>query len=159
MPHIAIEYVIILPVLVLQIFLFPLTASWLMSIWVNSRMTLVLNNSASQLGSTVLQLYSTLNHNTAGSSNMTATSATSLPPFVEGYAYTATATLSALGPSNASQVLTVTLALTGTAIKTSYSVTLGPNAVWQSSTFVSNKANPVVTATKYANNTISLGFG
>jgi hypothetical protein len=158
MPHIAIEYMIIIPVLILQIFLFPLTASWFMSIWVNSRTTLVLNNSASQLGNTVLQLYSTLNHNTTGSPNMTATSAITLPPFVEGYAYTGTAMLSATGPSNASQVLTVTLALAGMATKSSFSVTLGPNAVWQSSTFVSNKANPVVTATKYANNTIILGF-
>jgi hypothetical protein len=159
MPHITIEYMIMIPLLVLQIFLFPLTASWLMNVWVNSRLTLALNNSASQLGSTVLQLYSTLNHNTTGTSNMMATSAISLPPYIEGHAYTGIASLTATGPGNASQVLAVTLTLTGTAQKTTFTVTLGPNAVWQSSTFVSNSANPIITAAKYANNTIILGFG
>ncbi|MEM2280902.1 MAG: hypothetical protein QXZ68_02800, partial [Candidatus Bathyarchaeia archaeon] len=57
MAHITIEYVIMLPILIMQILLFPLTASWLMNIWVDSRRTLALQEVASHLGSVIQQVY------------------------------------------------------------------------------------------------------
>ena len=158
MPHITIEYVIMLPVLVLQIFLFPLTAGWLMNIWVDSRRTLALQESTSHLGSTMQQIYFSLNHATISAG--TAMQKSEVPPFIENYPYTGNAILRAVSDQpNSSKVLELTLKLkiVGTTVTTS--VTLGQNVVWQESTFISNSTNACIRAEKFTNGTISLSFG
>jgi len=159
MGHITIEYMIMLPVLILQIFLFPLTANWLMNVWVDSRRTLALQDITSHLGSTIQQLYFSLNHETilAGAVNYSP----GLPPFIENNYYEGIGTLrTVLDPLlNSSKVLdlTLTLATTGTTVSTS--VILGPNVSWQSSTFISNSTNACVHAEKFSDGTINLRFG
>jgi len=160
MAHITIEYVIMLPILILQIILFPLTASWLMTIWVDSRRTLALQEVASHLGSVIQQLYFTLNHETITVG--TITQKPDVPPFIENYPYIGNATLkTVLDPSmNASKVLTITLRLKGTGTKVTTTVLLGQNVVWRESTFISNSTNACIMAQKFANNgTIRLAFG
>ena len=159
MAHITIEYVIMLPLLILQIFLFPLTASWLMNVWVNSRRTLALQEAANHLGSTLQQIYLTLNHTTISAGVVTQKS--NVPPFIENYPYTANAILSTvLDPAlNSSKVLKITLRLgtVGTVVTTS--VILGQRVQWKASTFVSNSTNAFIRAQKFANGTIGLSFG
>lgn len=160
MPHITIEYVILLPVLLLQIFLFPLAVSWLMNIWVDSRRTLALQEAASYIGSSIQQVYSTLNHETVSARILE--QKLGVLPFIESYPYTGNATLKpVLDPAlNSSKVLEITLRLgtVGTTVKTS--VILGQNANWrQESTFVSNSTNARIIAEKFANETITLSFG
>jgi hypothetical protein len=158
MPHITIEYVIMVPVLILQIFLFPLTAGWLMNIWVDSRRTLALQETASHLGSTIQQIYFSLNHQTISAG--TATQKSNVPPFIENYPYTGNAILRTVSDqSNSSKVLELTLRLkiVGTTVTTS--VILGQNVVWQESTFISNSTNACIRAEKFTNGTISLSFG
>ena len=158
MTHITIEYMIMVPMLILQIFLFPLTASWLMNIWVDSRRTLALQEVASHLGSTIQQLYFSLNHETISAG--TATCSPGLPPFIENYQYTGNATLRAVsGSADSSKVLSITLTLAKTKITVTTLVTLGPNALWQDSTFISNSTHACVSATKNAAGTITLFFG
>ncbi|MDI6690908.1 MAG: hypothetical protein QME50_03445 [Candidatus Bathyarchaeota archaeon] len=159
MPHVTIEYVIMVPVLILQIFLFPLTASWLMNIWVDSRRTLALQEAASHLGSSLQQVYFVLNHDSI--STGTVTQKANVPPFIEDYPYIGNATLkTVLDPAlNSSKVLKITLKLitVGTTVKTS--VILGQNVLWQESTFVSNSTNACIRAEKFPNGTICLSFG
>jgi hypothetical protein len=144
--------------LLLQIFLFPLTAAWLMNIWVDSRRTLALQDAASHLGSTIQQLYFSLNHETI--STGTATCSPELPPFIENYNYVGNATLRRVsGSSNSSKVLKITLTLMKTAIAVTTLVILGANTQWQSSTFVSNATNALVSAQKLGDGTIRLYFG
>jgi len=158
MTHITIEYMIMLPLLILQIFLFPLTASWLMNIWVDSRRTLALQDVASHLGSTIQQLYFSLNHETISAG--TATYTPELPPFIENYYYTGNATLRAVsGSANSSKVLKITLTLAKTKITVTTLVILGPNVLWRPSVFVSNSTNAVVSAEKLSDGTIRLYFG
>ncbi|MGB9684120.1 MAG: hypothetical protein ACPL1Z_04225 [Candidatus Bathyarchaeales archaeon] len=160
MAHITIEYVIMLPILILQIILFPLTASWLMNIWVDSRRTLALQEVASHLGSVIQQVYFTLNHETITVG--TITQKPDVPPFIENYPYIGNATLkTVLDPSmNASKVLTITLRLKGTGTKVTTTVLLGQNVVWRESAFISNSTNACIIAQKFANNgTIRLAFG
>jgi hypothetical protein len=157
MPHITIEYVIMVPVLILQIFLFPLAAGWLMNIWVDSRRTLALQEAASHLGSSMQQIYFSLNHETIGVG--TVIQKTNVPPLIENCAYTGNATLRKLSQSeNSSKVLEITLRMLNVGISVTASVTLGSNVVWQDSTFVSNSTNAGITATKFTNGTISLAF-
>jgi hypothetical protein len=160
MTHITIEYMIMVPLLILQIFLFPLTASWLMNIWVDSRRTLALQEVASHLGSTIQQLYFALNHETISAGPPT-TYSTGLPPYIEDYPYFANATLrAALGPPlNSSQILEITLTLIPTRITATSSAILGSNVLWQPSTYKSNSTHACVTAEKFADGTISMYFG
>lgn len=157
MPHITIEYVIMVPVLILQIFLFPLTAGWLMNIWVDSRKTLALQEAASHLGSTIQQIYFSLNHETIGAG--TVTQKTNIPTFIENHVYTGSATLRTLSQSDSSsKALDITLRIKDTGFSVTTRVILGNNVVWQNSTFVSNSVNAGIIATKFANGTISLAF-
>jgi hypothetical protein len=158
MPHITIEYIIMIPVLVLQIFLFPISANWLMNIWVNSRRTLALQDAASHLGSTLQQLYFSLNHETI--SMGTATYSPELPPFIEDNFYKGTGVLTAVSnaTANSTKILQLTLTLANTGTKVTTQVILGPNVLWQQSTFISNSTNACVCAKKNSTG-ITLSFG
>lgn len=159
MAHITIEYMIMIPILIMQIFLFPLSANWLMNIWVDSRRTLALQEATSHLGSTIQQLYFSLNHETISAG--TATYTPGLPPFIENHHYTGNATLrTVLDPTlNSSKVLELTLKLARTQITTTTSVILGPNILWRESTFISNSTHACVSAEKFPNGTVCLYFG
>jgi hypothetical protein len=155
------EYAIMIPLLVLQIFLFPVTTSWLMNMWVGSRMDLALKDSASHLGSSMLQLYSTMNHDTVSAG--TTTYSPGLPPYIEDHSYTGTAALrNAIGSgTNSSRILDIALSLVGTQTSVMTSITLGANAIWNNSTFISNSTNAVIVAQKFWNGTeyvVSLQF-
>lgn len=158
MPHITIEYMIMIPILVMQIFLFPLAASWLMNVWVESRRTLALQEAASHLGSIIQQMYFSLNHESVSGAIIQKSDA---PPYIENYHYNGTASLTTvLDPAlNSSKVLTITLklAVVGTTVKSS--VILGSNVNWIDSVFVSNSVNAYIKAEKYPNGTIYFSFG
>lgn len=148
MPHVAIEYVIMVPVLILQIFLFPLATNWLMNRWTDYRQTLTLQDAASHLGSTIQQLYFTLNEGEILAGAVTLKSP--VPPLIENYPYTGNATLkTALDPTlNSSKILEITLKLHTLGITAQTSVILGQNVQWQNSTFVSNSLNAGIRAEK-----------
>jgi hypothetical protein len=157
LPQITIEYMIMIPILILQIFLFPLTAGWIMNTWVDSRQTLALQEAASHLGSSVHQVYSALNHESISAG--TVTNRLEVPPFIEGYAYTGNATLRDAAP-NSSQILDITLKFKGSHIEATTSVTLGSNVQWDAdSAFMSNSTYASLIAEKMANGTILMYFG
>lgn len=159
MVQVTIEYMIMIPILITQIFLFPLTASWLMNIWVESRRTLALQDVASHLASTIQQLYFSLKHETMSAG--TATYSPGLPLFIENNHYTGNATLRTISDPavNSSKALELTLRLASTKNTATTMVILGPNATWRESTFVSNSTNAYVGADKFSNGTICLYFG
>jgi hypothetical protein len=151
--HITIEYVILLPLLIAQIFLFPFAANLIMTGWVDSRRTIALQETASHLGSSIQQVYLSLNYTTISEADVE--NALDVPPFIEGYAYTATATLE---PASGSKVLGLTLTFKGIAISTTAAVTLGQNVEWQDSTFRSNSTSACLRAEKDSD-IITLYFG
>jgi len=159
MPHVTLEHVIMIPILILQIFLFPLTAGYLMNIWVDSRRTLALQEAASNMGSTIQQMYFTLNHPTVPQE--TSTEQLGLPPYIDGYYFTATATIQASDSApSSSRILEITTTLVTTSIVVTSSVVLGSNVQWDATTmFVSNATNASAYAEKFQNGTIQLGFG
>jgi hypothetical protein len=154
--QITIEYMIMIPILIMQIFLFPLTAGIIMNGWVDSRRTLALQETASHLGSSMQQLYLSLNHESisAGVVNNTLDA----PPFIEGYAYTGTAALRNASDLNEARILDVNLRLVGTSIETMSSVTLGQNVLWGNTTLMSNSTYAGISAAKLPNGTIQLAF-
>lgn len=153
MPHITIEYMIMIPMLLMQIFLFPLTASWIMNTWVDSRRTLALQEVAGRLASTMQQLYFSLNH--ASIPVGKASCAPGLPPFIEDYSYIASGTLlpvSGPGPGY-TNIIDIVVSLSGTKNSFTTAVVLGPNLIWQPSLFLSNSTRASVTALKTMNGT------
>jgi hypothetical protein len=130
-----------------------------MNVWVDSRRTLVLQDAASNMGSTIQQMYFALNHATIPAGNTS--DQFGLPLYIDGYSYTANATLQPLGATtNSSQVLKITVRLVTTKYEVTSSVLLGQNAQWDlPTTFVSNSTNANVYAEKFQNGTIELGFG
>ena len=148
-----------MPVMILQIFLFPIVAGSLMNTWVDSRRTLALQDVTSHLGSTIQQLYFSLNHETMPSGNITYSPG--LPPFIEDAYYVGNAAL-LTGPNpglNSSTYLELTVKLVGTPDSLTTTVVLGSNALWQQSTFVSNSTYACINADKLPNGTILLWFG
>jgi hypothetical protein len=132
-----------------------------MNIWVDSRRTLALQESASHLGSTIQQIYFSLNHDTISAG--TATQKSTVPTFIENYPYVGNATLRKVSdPSNSSQILEITLKLRTVGTTATTSVILGENAQWQDSTFQSNSTDACIKAVKFWDGDeyiISLSFG
>ncbi len=148
-----------IPILLLQIFLFPFSAAWLMNIWVDSRRDLALQDVASHLGSTIQQIYFSVDHETI--SAVKVTHSPGLPPFIEDHYYKGTATLRKVSDPelNSSKILELTVALAATTNAVTASVVLGPNATWRESVFISNSTHACVSAEKSVNGTICLYFG
>ena len=156
MPQITIEYMIMIPLLILQIFLFPLTAGWIMNNWADSRQTLALRETASNVGSLVHQVYSALNHESISAGKVTNT--LEVPPSIEGYAYTGNASLRA-AEDNASKILDITLKFEGSSVAATSSVTLGADVTWNAeSTFMSNSSYASLLAEKMPNGTVLMYF-
>ncbi len=130
-----------------------------MNIWVDSRRTLALQETASHMGSSIQQIYFSLNHQTISAG--TVTQKLEIPPFIENYPYTGNATLrTVLDPAlNSSKVLDIMLRLKTVGITVTTSVILGQNVEWVNSTFVSNSTNACLTAEKQSNGVIRLSFG
>ena len=154
--QITIEYMILIPILILQLFLFPLTVGWIMNTWVDSRRTLELQETASHLGSAIQQVYFSLNHTTIQSCNLNYI--LEIPPSIEGYSYTGNATWRPADPDS-NQVLDVTLQLVGLKISTTTSVTMGQNVEWKNSTLKSYSTGSCLIANKNSDGTIELSFG
>jgi hypothetical protein len=146
------------PVLIMLIFLLPFSANLIMNGWADSRRTLMLQETAGYLSSSLQQLYSSLGHESvkAGVVNCTLKA----PPFIEGYPYKGNATLrNVLTPDvNSSKILDITLSFIGAKGDVKVSVTLGENADWQSSTLISNSTWAGISAEKLSNNMIRLSF-
>jgi hypothetical protein len=151
MAHVTIEYVILLPLLILQIFIFPYAANLMMNGWTDSRRTIALQETAGHLGSSVQQTYLSLDYPTIPTANVT--NKIDIPPFIEGYAYNVT------GTANSSRILQLNLKLKGAAISASVTVSLVPNVNWINSTFMSDNLTSVYLHADKHNGEIDLYFG
>ena len=156
MPSITLEYMIMIPVLILQIFLFPITASVIMNTWADSSMTLELQETAGHMGSSIQQLYYAMNHASVPNGTMTITLGT--PPLIEGHAYTTTLS-HATNLDTSIQIMNVTLKLIGTRDQTSTLVTLGQNVDWQENLAFNSTAHSLSMVAHKTSNSIWLSFG
>ncbi len=119
-------------------------------------MTIELQETAGHMGSSIQQLYYTMNHASISNGSMQINLDT--PPLIEGLAYTTT--LSHVTHLDTSyQIMNVTLKLIGTHDQTSTLVTLGQNVDWQENLAFNSTSHPLsLIATKTANS-IWLSFG
>ena len=142
-----------LPVLIMQVVLLPLSTSWIMSNWSNSRMQVELQDAANYVGSTVEQLYLSLNRNDTLPGTMT--KLFDVPTMIESHIYFATGSLRS---ASSTKILNLYFALQGTSVRANSSVTLGPNVAWQSSTFKSNATNGFIRVVKASSGLLTFSF-
>jgi hypothetical protein len=156
MAHITIEYVILLPMLILQIFLLPYVAGIFMNYWSTSSETLALQDASSHISSSIQQLYFFLNNPSVSSGTVTNTLGTT--HYISNHAYLGNATLISVAGSGSGKVLELTLHLKGTTIATTAPIVLGQNVQWSNSSFMSNSKSACINAYKDSNNVIWLSF-
>jgi hypothetical protein len=149
---------ILIPLLILQIFLLPYAANAMMGYWTTSSETITLQDAASHLGSSIQQFYLFVNN--PDLSSTTVTNNLGVPTYINGNPYIGTASLAPVSGSGSEQVLNLSLSLIGSSISAYTIVDLGNNAHWNPSgtTFMSNEPNACISALKYSNGTVLLGF-
>lgn len=156
MAHLSIEYMIFIPVLIAQIFLFPLTATIIMQNYENSRQVLELQQTAGNLGSSIQQLYYTMNHDTVSDGTMKII--LHVPTSIDSRPYTTTLS-HAIDAETSYAIMNVTLKLIGTTSQTSTLVTLGPNVDWQENLSFNSTATSLSVVANKTSNSIWLSFG
>ena len=156
MAHITIEYMIMIPLLILQIFIFPIAAATIMNAWSNSQMTIELQEVSGHLASSVQQLYYTTNHVSISSGSLTAK--LDVPTIINGgnSGHNYMIILSNATSSSSTKIMNLTLSLIGARGEVSTLITLGQNADWNNLAFRSNNIS-LINATKSAGN-IFLSF-
>lgn len=148
--QITVEYMIMVPVMILQIFLFPYVAVMLMDNWNYSRQTLELQETAGKLGSTIQQMYYTINRASVSTGSASMKIALDIPRAIENHPYTVT--LQNVPNLNSDyQIMNITLCFTDSTVSTSSLVTLGDNVNWANNlNFNSATAGLCLIATKTA---------
>ena len=154
MPHVSMEYAIMVPILLVQVILIPMAAGWMMDVWVVRRRETALQDVASHVGSTIQQLYFSLNREEVFAG--ITTQAANVPPFIESIPYVITASDTKVENST---FIDLYLTLMGIGTTATSRVTLGPNVSWEQSTFVSNSTNASIQVEKFSNGTLSFSFG
>lgn len=155
MPHVTIEHVILVPLLFIQILVFPFAASMMVSIWAEAHRKVELKDAANHLASVIQQLYLSANREEILAGNIT--QASTLPPTISSYPYTATGSLRV---SDSSRVLTLFLTLEEVENTVTANAVLGSNVLWmEGSVFRSNSPNASVRVQKFANGTLLFSFG
>jgi hypothetical protein len=154
--HITIEYMIMIPVLVMQIFLFPYAAAVIMGTYEDSLITMELQTTAGHMSSSIQQLYYTISHGSY--SNGFTKINLDVPRLIQGRAYTTT--LSHVTSTETSyQLMNVTLKIIGGTEQTSNLVTLGPNVNWQENLAFNSTAHSLSLAANKTANSIWISFG
>ncbi len=147
MAHVTIEYMILAPVLILQIFLFPYVAQVMTAHWEDSRLQLEVEEITGHLGSSVQQLYYTMNRQNISSGSLTVKLDT--PPRIVDSAYNCSYTITvahaaAYTKGEYAQIMNITVSLFATHASTL--VTLGENADWEDASFSSDKVSVISAA-------------
>ena len=157
MTHVAIETIIMAPLLIVQIFLLPMVATTMTSYWTDNSRQVAVQDAANQLAGVIQQVYISLNKKEVLSGTIRWTS--TLPKEVVTYPYTANGTLHTSFGSNSSKILTLQVKLQEVGNTATAQVTFGSNVIWdQESKFYSDSSNAAIEVQKFANNTLSFSF-
>ena len=147
------EYAIMVPILIMQVILIPMAAGWMIDVWIDKRRETALQDIANYMGTTIQQLYFSLTREDVA--HGTTTQSTDIPTTIESIPYVITASDKKVENST---FIDLYLALEEVGITATTRVTLGPNVLWQQSTFVSNSVDPGLKIIKFANGTLSFSF-
>lgn len=157
MGNVAIEAVILAPLLVIQILLFPFVANSLASNWENATRDITLKELASQMASTIQQLYLAFNRPEVSAGNITQSS--TFPKEISGHPYDATGLLNDSFQSGFGKVLFLNVTLQDLGNTVMVRTPLGPNVLWdEESVFASSSTTASIRVQKFVNGTLLFSF-
>ena len=157
MTNVAIEAVILAPLLVVQVILFPFAANMMASNWANASRNVALKELASQMASTIQQLYLSLNQPEISAGNITQTPA--FPKEISERPYTATGLLKSSFQYSFGKVLFLNVTLQKLENTAMVQTSLGPNVLWnENSLFDSSSPNASIKVQKFVNGTLLFSF-
>jgi hypothetical protein len=137
--------------------MFPLIASTMTSYWGNATREVALQEVASQMGSTIEQLYLSLNR--IDVSTGTITQASTFPTEIASYQYTAKGSLMASSEPNSGKILILNVTMQNAGNTIINRTPLGPNVLWnEESIFYSSSPNASIKVQKFANGTLLFSF-
>ena len=156
MVNVVLEYVLMLPVLlVITATFIPLT-TFLATSWATQRIQTRLQDTSRQLADTIGQLYFSMNQSQIAPGTVSQTS--SVPTNIENYIYTGTGSLSSAAGPNSVKILVINLSIQGGRITATTPIPLGVNVRWTPTTFVSNSPTAAILLQKFSNGTIAISF-
>lgn len=156
MPSVAIEFAIMLPLVIILSTVLILTANFMASSWATIRTQEALSDVARHLGSTIRQLYFSFNDSSV--STGTVTKASDLPTSIELYPYTAIGQLVSVAGPGSIKNLQLTLSFKSTSVTAVTTVPLGLNVNWLATTLTSNSPTAAIQLQKFTNGTVAISF-
>lgn len=157
MANIAIEVVLLAPLLVIQIVLLPFVANTMSATWAYTTRDVMLRETASQMASTIQQLYLSLNRHEVSTGIITL--ASTLPMEIARCSYYATGLLKASLQPGFGKILFLNLTLQELGNTATVQTPLGANVLWnETSVFHSSSPNASIRVQKFANGTLLFSF-
>ena len=157
MTHVAIETLIMAPLLILQIFLLPMVATTMTSYWTDNSRQVAIQDTTNQLAGVIQQLYISLNRREVLNGTVRWTS--TLPKEVVSYPYISNGSLHTSLGSNSSKILILQVKLQKVGNTATASVAFGSNVLWnQASVFYSDSSTAAIEVQKLADGTLHFSF-
>jgi hypothetical protein len=154
---VAIEAVILAPVLVIQVILFPFVADSLASNWANATRDVTIKELASQMATTIQQLYLSLNRPEVSAGNIT--QASTFPKEISGRPYEAKGFLQDSFQFGFGKVLSLNITLQDLRNTVVVQTPLGLNVLWkEESIFTSSSTDASIRVQKFVNGTLLFSF-
>jgi len=157
LPHVAVEAVILAPLLIVQIILFPFVAYMMSSKWADATREITLEEAGSQMANTIQQLYLSLNRAEVSAGTMV--QASTFPTEISGQAYIAKGYLNWSLALGSGKILALNLTLQKLGVRAIVRTPLGPSVLWdEQSLFDSSSPNASIKVQKFANGTLLFSF-
>jgi VCBS repeat-containing protein len=147
---------IMIPVLIMQIFLFPYTAAVIMGTYEDTLVSMELQSTVGHISSSIQQLYYTINHGSFSYGSMQIN--LDVPQLIQGRSYTTTLS-HVTSTDTSSQLMNVTLKIVGGTEMASSLVTLGTNADWQENLAFNSAAPSLSLAANKTANSVWISIG
>ena len=157
MVNVAIEVVLLAPLLVIQILLFPFVANTLSANWANSTRDVALKETASQMADSIQQLYLSLNRPevSAGTTILTPT----FPSEISECPYYVKGLFGSTSQPSFGKILVLNLTLQKLGNTITVQTTLGSNVLWNAaSIFDSSSPSASIKVQKFVNGTLLFSF-
>ncbi|MCJ7635159.1 hypothetical protein MUP77_22550 [Candidatus Bathyarchaeota archaeon] len=145
-----VEHVMLLPLMMIALVLFPVAANSVVINYVNQQHLVIAQSAMNQIVSTVQQLSYSLSQENIMPCNVTMTKL--LPQKIDAYTYDVSAT------TNPSNELTLSLYMSSLNIHVDKTITLSPTTLWSNSQFHSILPTAAIKVEKMMNGTLLFSF-
>jgi hypothetical protein len=155
--NVAIEVVLLAPLLLIQVILLPFAASALSGKWATATQDITLKETASQMAGTIEQLYLSLNRPEISTGTITQVS--TFPAEIAENSYYVTGQLKSSLQPGFGKILFLNLTLQELGNTVTVQTPLGTNVSWnETSRFDSSSPNASIKVQKFANGTLLFSF-